>query len=311
MKKIIALLIAIICLSSISVAAVTTTEISETELSPNSVIVIDDGFYGLYYDGEYFTGFDLGEADFSDFEELNCRLSLTDAQTDIIRSANFSINAQRNIIMADYGFKNGSTLSVNYIKNDFLNEYNSLMGDSWVNGEVDFYWPDGNIISVSKNKLMGQSTTLLIDGYIDYFDVNAVTDDGGLKIIKGQLIVKDDEYYYLDFNSAGVDADNFDLFDYQHIYAYRITDEELCGQIEDALDSYYGSDLGFLNDDKFTQTVADILLVAVFIAAPLLIALTFIILAIFNKTGYKKFFRAIYISSLLALAVAVALIIIL
>ena len=69
MKKIIALLIAIICLSSISVAAVTTTEISETELSPNSVIAVDDDFYGLYYDGEYFTDFDIEGADFSDFEE--------------------------------------------------------------------------------------------------------------------------------------------------------------------------------------------------------------------------------------------------
>lgn len=303
MKKIIALILAVFCLSSMCVFA----ETAEKTASVN------ENFSTFTLDNERYEAFDFSVSGEADFSELNCTFDLTDNQKETVEDVYAEINDQGNIISATYNFKNGSILSTYYLHEDFLEEYNTVKSDNWNLCEIDFIYPENNILNTSKDKLLGESynmftAELVID---NWFDVYAVSGDKSFRVTKGILIDTDEEYYYLDFKTAGITYSDFDLEKYDHLPVYKITDSEFKEQIDDAIAEYYADDYGFLDDDKTTKKVSDIVLVIIFLILPFAVFVMFFILALRSKTKYKKLFRTIYILALILTLVFIILAIIL
>lgn len=313
MKKILALVLAFLCLSSVSAFATAPVreEAATDAYWEDSVITVSDNFNDLYYNGELFTSFNSSTVDLSSFNDLKCTVSFNDNQKQTIETLVLYINNEKTVIKAEFSLKNGGNLQLSYLKYGLAEEYNSLMGEDWNKGEIDFGWPEGNKVQISKNDLLDKKENVFVNDTftLDTFPVNAYSSDKSLSVIKGYLLEVDGEdYYYLDFKKAGIIYnDNFNIYDYDVVLAYRITDEKLCDQIEDAIDEYYEDDYGFLDDDKFTVAVADVMLVILFLIVPLAIFVLFLILAIRSKTYYRKYFRAIYISAIVVIVLFIVM----
>ena len=303
MKRIIALILAVFCLSSMCVFA----ETAEKTAS------VDENFSTLTLDDERYEAFDFSVSGKADFSELNCTFNLTDTQKETVEKIDAQINEQGNVISAVYTFKNGSVLSTYYLHEDFFEEYDTVNSDGWNLCEIDFIYPENNILNFTKDKLLGESYNLSMaeDEIANWFDVDAVSGDKSFRVTKGILIDTDKEYYYLDFKSAGITYSDFDVENYDHLPVYRITDPEVKEQIDKAIDEYYDDGFGFLNDDKTTKKVSDIVLVIIFLILPFAVFVLFFILALRSKTKYKKLFRTIYILALILTLIFVVLAIIL
>ncbi len=320
MKKIIALIFAVLCVSSVNVfatAPVRTEAVADkaeqTHLSSAAVISFEEDFSGLTYNGEYFTMFNANSFEIEWDGGLEYTLSLTDAQAENVAAVSFSANSERSIIDANYSFKNGTTLYATYIKHEFISEFDRVVGDDWKSGEIDFEYPYDNQLSVDLEELLGKQINLFTED-VDWpvFMVYATSKEAGLKTVKGCVVEDENEYYYIDFAKAQITySEPFSIFDYANVLAYKITDEALCEQIDDAIQRNYGDNYGFLDDDEFTDTVADVILILVFGVIPFAVFILFFILAIRSKTYYKKFFRAIYISAIVVFAIFISLTILL
>ena len=303
MKRIIALILAVFCLSSMCVFA----ETAEKTAS------VDENFSTLTLDDERYEAFDFSVSGKADFSELNCTFNLTDTQKETVEKIDAQINEQGNVISAVYTFKNGSVLSTYYLHEDFFEEYDTVNSDGWNLCEIDFIYPENNILNFTKDKLLGESYNLSMaeDEIANWFDVDAVSGDKSFRVTKGILIDTDKEYYYLDFKSAGITYSDFDVENYDYLPVYRITDPEVKEQIDKAIDEYYDDGFGFLNDDKTTKKVSDIVLAIIFLILPFAVFVLFFILALRSKTKYKKLFRTIYILALILTLIFVVLAIIL
>lgn len=303
MKRIIALILAVFCLSSMCVFAETAGKTAS----------VDENFSTFTLDNERYEAFDFSVSGKADFSELNCTFDLTATQKETVEKIDAEINHQGNIISATYTFKNGSILSTYYLHEDFLEEYNTVKSDDWNLCEIDFIYPEDNTLSISKDKLLGESYNLFMaEVDIDnWFDVDAVSKDKSFRVTKGILIDTDEEYYYLDFKTAGITYSDLDLEKYDHLPVYKITDTEVKKQIDEAIYEFYADDYGFLNDDKTTGKISDIVLVTIFLILPFAVFVLFFVLALRSKTKYKKFFRTIYILALILTLVFIILAIIL
>ena len=303
MKKIIALILAVFCLSSICVFAETA----------ENVAYVNENFSTLTLNGERYETFDSATLRTSEFSEFKCTFDLTDTQKETVERIYTQVNEKGNIITAEYTFKNGSVLSTYYLHEDFFEEYDTVNSDGWNLCEIDFIYPENNILNFTKDKLLGESYNLSMaeDEIANWFDVVAVSGDKSFRVTKGILIDTDEEYYYLDFKSAGITYSDFDVENYDHLPVYRITDPEVKEQIDKAIDEYYDDGFGFLNDDKTTKKVSDIVLVIIFLILPFAVFVLFFILALRSKTKYKKLFRTIYILALILTLIFVVLAIIL
>ena len=303
MKRIIALILAVFCLSSMCVFAETAGKTAS----------VDENFSTFTLDNERYEAFDFSVSGKADFSELNCTFNLTDTQKETVEKIDAQINEQGNVISAVYTFKNGSVLSTYYLHEDFFEEYDTVNSDGWNLCEIDFIYPENNILNFTKDKLLGESYNLSMaeDEIANWFDVVAVSGDKSFRVTKGILIDTDEEYYYLDFKSAGITYSDFDVENYDYLPVYRITDPEVKEQIDKAIDEYYDDGFGFLNDDKTTKKVSDIVLVIIFLILPFAVFVLFFILALRSKTKYKKLFRTIYILALILTLIFVVLAIIL
>ncbi len=319
MKKILALIFAVLCLSSMSVLAVETTEAVEDMTADitagfdleNGVITFNEDYTELYYNQERFIMAKLNSIRFEGFDAVGFTVELTDDQKNEIDDTEFNVEFSGTVIEAVIEFKSGSTMFAYYVKESKVKDYEAIQSAEWEKGEIDFYWPEENKVSVTRGQLttnLQEIQILEIDSW-DYFDVNAVSSDNELRANKGKLLVKQDEYYYIDFAVTGItDTDGFFIYDYDKLSVYKITDEALCEQIEAAIEKNYGDDYGFLYNDEFTTAVSDILLVIVFGIIPFGVFVVFLISAIRSKTKYKKFYRTVYISALVEIIVFIALV---
>ena len=291
MKRIIALILAVFCLSSMCVFAET----------GERVVQVDENFLSLTLDGERYESFDFAVSGKTDFTELNCTFNLTDTQNETVKGIDAQINEQGNIISATYTFKNGSVLSAYYLHEEFLEEYDTVNSDGWNLCEIDFIYPDDNELSITRDKLLGESYNMSMDEdeIANWFDVDAVSGDKSFRVTKGILIDTDEEYYYLDFESAVITYADLDFENYDNLLVYKITDANVKKQIDEAIARFYAEDYGFLNDGKTTKKISDIVLMIIFLILPFAVFVLFFILALGSKTKYKKFFRTIYILALI------------
>lgn len=276
-----------------------------TVFAESSSATISDDYQKLTLDGNTYSRFNTSMMDV-DYFSVDTPVSLTATQQEVIEEVILKVNEDSNFVYADIHFKDGAVLSVEFLRDDYLEIYNEISTNQSSEYIIDFQYPDGNTVTTEKSILYGSSVVLSSDEleWCDYFPVTAKSSDGKLTAHKGSLITIDENYYYVDYEE--IDVDNwydFDPYSYTELPAYEVTNADLVASIQEAEDAYYSDDFGFLLDDSFTEAVSAVFLIFVFAIIPFAIFVVFLILAIRSKTVYKKMFRLIYILSAAELAV--------
>ena len=323
MKKLLALILALFCISSVTAYA-TAPVVAETKKDQTTVIsydivyqvTLEDELNGLFVNGEYYTLFNANNIETDGFDEFQYAISMSDELKERTQDVELYITPDLSVVSTTYNFTDGTSLSAKYLKHSLVREFDRLVSDNWEFGEIEFQYPYDNQLPVNQEKLFGRQINLFTkeigDKNYHEFRVYATTDKCELRAEKGILITSEDKYYYIDYAKAELgNIKYFNIADYAEILAFEITDENLCDKIEECIDDFYDDDYGFLDDDNFTESVSNVLLTIVFLILPLAAFVLFLSLAIRSKGYYKKLFRVIYISAVLVVIMFIVLAIIL
>lgn len=331
MKKILSITLVALMLSLsfvVSASAVPTTkqEVKYATFSDDFQTMFYDGkpysranTDGLYYyeDIEYSEYDEYDESDvYSDsYAMVTYEVSLSDSQKNIIKSIRlYSYNSAGSEVIfdAEIYYKDGATLMVSYLLNDYLNEYNKLMNKEFDEFYVNFGWPEGNIVPISKELLSSQITKNFdYWEYSDSFFVEGSVKNGKLRYSYGEIrYINGDFYYYNpELNKEAEEYFNDDAYydDFSHGYETEpkvtlnlITDKATKEVLDEALKKYYEDDMGYIYNDELLEGVSKVFLTIMFGVIPFGVFITFLVLAIKVK---KKCYKKIYIAgSVLSIA---------
>lgn len=291
MKKCISVLIILLLLSSC---------LGLTVSAANTSATISEDYKTMVLDGNRYSRADVSALSVTlvSFNELNAEnVALTEAQKESLKNITFLANETKTVILADFSFKDGSTLSVGFLQDDYRDEYESLLSNASSQCAIEFFWPEGNQVATQLSQLKGKAATLTDRDFLEFcefFNVTAHSSDGSLAAIKGSLLIYDDQYYYVDFEENGIiDPPNFYPDEFGQLKAYQVTNEELIKSITDAMDAYYSDSFGLFFDDTFTKGLSAVFLVFVFAVIPAVTFVAAIICIIRTKGFYRRLWIAI------------------
>ena len=322
MKKLLALILALFCISSVTAYATapvvpeTKDAIVEDPTAPSDTVYISDDLSSLFSNDRYFIKFNPYGIETDGFNDFEYTVSMSDETKENIQDVELYLSAGESVISATYNFKDGTSLGVYYLLYSLESEYKRIISSDWQYGEIDFEYPYDNQLSINQEKLYGKQINLITNEISDYnyheFRVYATSKLSEIKLEKGMLIVSEDKYYFVDYEKAGIVVKNyFNIADYSELLAFEITDENLCDKIGECIEAYYDDDFGFFDDDGFTNAVSKVMLTIMFLIFPLAVFVFALILAIRSKGYYKKIFRILYISAIVTLVLVVVLFLIL
>lgn len=272
--------------------------------NPSSATISDD-YQKIHLDGNTYSRFNTSMMEVEYFD-TDIQVELNATQQESIEKVLLKTNADNTMISADIHFKDGAVLSVEFLRDDYVEIYDDISVSENVTYIIDFEYPEGNIVKAEKTDLFGKNVVLSEDelGWCEYYPVLIKNGDETLTAYKGSLIIIEDAYYYVNYEEIEVESwYDFDPYEYDELPAYEISNAELIANIKDAEDSYYSNDFGFLLDDSLTSVVSMVFLIIVFAVIPFAIFVVFLILAICSKTVYKKMFRLVYVLSATELVV--------
>ncbi len=305
-KRIVLLLLALAMLAILSVPALAVKDPVEIAVSEEALTVtLSDDLQQAQADGETYVRFNdkrlSGYYKWGDYEVL-----LTEDQKQTIESAEVQAHNYTKALSVTLFYKDGAKLSVSYIREDILEAYQGLLTtDDCV---VHFHYPEENTVKLPLGVARGEEEILFRDDLYNgsRFDVSALG-ESGLEVDRGSLLIKGEEYYYADYDELGTT----DLYSQERFKVWHITDEALCAELDKAMEAYYGSDLGWLEDQEFSEQVSKVFLIILFMVIPGAALILFFVLAIRAKTPvYKKLFWNLCAWSALVLIVAVTVVLV-
>ena len=274
-----------------------------TFANPASATISDD-CQEIYWEGKTYLRFNTSRLS-TDYGH-NVEVELSKQQQKTIDRVDLSGNEEMTMLLSDIYYKDGSVLTAKFLREDYVERYESMLTEDAETYTIDFRFPKSNTLTTKGTALFGKKVTLTSKKleWCDYFPVAVKSEDESITAYRGALIAIESDYYYVDFQETPVESwDNFDPYSYTELSAYAISDTTLLANIESCIDNYYSEDFGFLFNDNLTKTISLIFLIIVFCIVPFAIFVVFLILAIRSKTIYKKMFRWIYLLSFSELAV--------
>ena len=255
----------------------------------DSSMLISDIDYMLLVDDVYNQEYDTGN---------DIYVELTEAQKEEVNIIEFECNGQRNIYRVSITYKDGSQFISTFLKDKYLEEYNQLLNGEASEYEIEFLFPEGNIVKAEKNQLFGEAVTLKrkeLEDFNDLFDVTVRNADGSIVLGVGLMIRIGDDYYYADYEELGIKMhigwDGMSGIAGKTIY--HITDEALLIDIKAAQESYFEDDFGILYDEDATDGISKVFFTVIFLVIPLALLVIFLIKAIRGKGIYRKMYITI------------------
>lgn len=273
-----------------------------------------EDYQKLYVDGESFSRFDATtlSADFgytvlveyeynSDYYTgHSAYVKLTDKQKENIEDILIETNLAKNMYRIELHYKDGSILTVYFLKDTDFAEYNKFLNGEVEQYEIDIGYPDGNVVFAEKSALFGEKVTLTkseLVNWWDFFSVFAKNSDGSLVMCTGDLILIDNDFYYIDYKECGVEGslyyDELDESEITELVVHKITDEKLYADLQSAMELYYQDDYGVLYDDDASNTISTVFLIFIFAVVPAVILVIFLVKAIRSKGVYKKIYGTV------------------
>lgn len=305
MKKFICIITAVLLLFS---------SFSFSVFAESEKVTFSDDFKTAYYNGYEYSRFNTGYISFEyyndgeyDTVETTIPYDLTKNQKDKVKEVSIDTDKNKIIFVIYVTYKDGSSLSVEFLRNDYIKVYNEMINTDSAEYVIDFLDPEDNIVTATKDALLGETYIFSDDDLENYnynFEVLSVSDDGKLKIIKGYLYVIDDEYYYVDYAELGIEdiSDTYDMELVDIKTAHKITDEALIKKLDEAYDKYF-ADTPFDVYEDLGDGFSSGFVVFLFGIVPLVVFIAAIVLALRTTAFYKKLFRILYIISGMELVV--------
>ena len=312
MKKILSLIISFILIFScfaVTVFAEDTIEDFDVFNSKMPIGTFSDRYENFYADGKRYTRINatVVEMDLDYYwiveEEYNSDyylgtgiyIELTNQQKQEIKTVKLKSNKERTLVEATLTYFDEVEMTIVYLKDDYLGEYNKVVNGETDTLTVDFSYPYENKVVAQKNQLLGETMTFTrnqLSGFNNSFDVTAQNSDASMSVIAGKVLLIDKEYYYLNFTEAGLTEKDFDynLGKFADKPIHKITDTDLIAEFDNAMVKYYEDDYGVLYDDSATESISIGFFVFVFAFVPLAILVFFLIKAITGKGIYKKLY---------------------
>lgn len=281
-----------------------------------SVITFSDDYKNMYLDGTAYVrtdtsmlSYNLYDLSIDDYDKQpsyysDCpapinydayyNIKLTENQlNEIIDIEITEVSEEQAIFIIIIYFTDGSELHIDFLREDFIDEYNKIVTGNTDTYSIYFMWPDGNWLTVDKEKLcIGDKTKIGAWDYVEEFPIYAKSTNGGLKSQVGAIYSINENYYYfsyIDSNIKSSDDYMYSFGDDDEIEVVRLTDEKLLGEIKICEEKYYDYEYGYLENDKFTDTVSKIFFIIIFAIAPAIVCVVTFILALKSKKAlYKK-----------------------
>lgn len=333
MKKILSITLAVLMLSLF--LGVNSFAIAPPKQETKYVTFSED-FQKMFYDGKLYSRKNTSGIYFYediDYTEQgvytetyalpNYQATLSDTQAENVDDIQiFSLNpfGSEVIFAVNIYYKDGATLSVSYLRSDYLEEYEKLINKEFDELYVDFGWPEGNIVEIKKDSLSSEITKKF--DYWDYYDcfpIEGGLDNGKLRYEYGEIrYINGDFYYYNpELNKEVENYFNNDGYLYEeYSYSYetepdvnltKITDEATISTLDEALQKYYEDDMGYMYNDELLEGVSKVFLTILFGIIPFAAFILFLVLAIKAK---KKGYRKIYVTgSIVSIAEVIVFII--
>lgn len=321
MKKFIYVIVTVLILSfCLGVTSFATSETDEVEINQIPSATFSEDFRTMYFnDHEYYqknliffdsyvaTDYDVTDYYVDDFDDImstmdfaiptNADYVLSDTQKELVY--NISLYGTDVLFTADISYNDGTMLSISYLRDDYIDEYDKFIAGGFADLEIDFEWPEGNVVKTTKQELLANEQLTLTDyDYwmdFDYYYIYAHSDDGVLTYNPGLMLKVSEKYYYFDF--AENKSHNMDFF-MEHVYSddgqlkgilvHEITDEALLSGIEAAETAYYEDDFGYLYNDELAIKVSYFFLILLFGVVPAVIFIVALVFAIIKKGKYRK-----------------------
>lgn len=270
-----------------------------TVLSKTTKITFSDDLKTLYFGKEEYVRCSAENIYNEILSELNNKINLSPEQKKEIKKISLTASENGALIGAYIDFTDGASLSCTYIKTEYVEEYNRILADDFDDCEVDFSFPEHNIVKLSADVLSGEKVTIKDPNnrVNDYFSVIVSTKDEKIVVEVGLLIILDDEYCYLSYDELGTNSYEYNIYDVESVTAHKITDKEAVALLTEAQENYYNSDFGFFYNDDFTTKIADIFLILIFGILPLAGLVVFTIFAVRSKQIYRKMCAVIAVIS--------------
>ena len=250
-------------------------------------VIETDLNYNWIVEEEYVSEYYLG---------VGIYIELTNQQKQEIKTVKLKTNKDRTLIEATFTYFDDAQMTVMYLKDAYLDEYNKVVTGQIETLTIDFMYPYSNTVEAQRQQLVGEMTTFtnsrLVDLEDDY-DVVAKNSDGSMSVVVGKLLIIDDEYYYLNFKEAGFDEDDWysgSIGKIANKPIHKITDTQLLEKIDNAMVEYYEDDYGVLYDDNATESISIVFFIFVFAFIPLAILVFFLIKALKGEGIYKKLY---------------------
>lgn len=281
-----------------------------------SFITFSEDFQSLSFGDDTYVACDLSYLLYDVSEDISEQyIVLSDTQKEKVKNVNVTANPDYSILYANITYRNGSSLSVDFLRNDCFEKLNYVDHDTQYYN-VDFSYTGDNVITFHRASLMGEYVTVTEDELYscDYYDITSSC-EYDFDLFWGYLLLCDENYYYLDADdviAASGSISEFSPYDFKYVKAFKISDEELINQIDNAM---YGeilsTDMSDLFEENFGQSLSNGFLVIAFGILPFAAMIAAFIVAMRAKSAYKKLFSAIGITCAAELTVFVILLLIL
>ncbi len=320
MKKIISVTLVVLMLSLCFVVSASAVPQPEEEIkyatfSDDFTIMFLDGrpysrvnleniyVYEEPVDGEFY---DKYSTDCSYIQPYSFEVKLSENQAESVNNVNvYPYDSYNAVCQVEIYYKDGALLTVSFLQNIYLKEYNKLIKYEYDEFFVNFNWPSDNIVPLTKDVLSSQTTTEFeYWQYNESFTVEGAITDGKLRHNFGEIRYINDEFYYYD-PLKNKEAEEFFSNNDEYSYEYEtepkvtlnlITDEATKEALEAALQKYYQDDFGYIYNDELLEGVSKVFLTILFGVIPFGALITFVVLTIKAK---KKTYRKIYITGII------------
>ena len=277
------------------------------------IIKFSDDFSKLYVDEDPFSRADLSML-LTDFgytvittreRDLSSKgtayLELTDAQIKDIAKIYIETNLETTMYRIELYYGDGSSLTVYFLKDSLLEDYQEIISGNADKYLIDFLWPDGNIVTATKSEMAGEVVNLtekeIYDSTYEFFYVDASNKSLSLRTYAGIVCLMDETYYYIDYKENNIEEADFlygeDPDSDVTLKVHKITDEALNAKFATALESYYKDDYGIFYDDDTSEVISAVFLIIVFAVLPFVVFVIFLVKAIRGKGAYKKIYGTV------------------
>ena len=223
---------------------------------------ISDNTQEIYWEQNTYLRFNTSELVTDYGHEVEVVLS--DQQRKTIDNVLLTRNDTMTMLRADIYYKDGSVLTAEFLREDYVETYENLLKEDSGTYVIDFQFPKGNTLTVEKTALFGEKATLTSKDleWCNYFPVVMKSEDEIITTYHGALINIDSDYYYVDFKETQVESwYEFDPYGYTELSVYEISDAILLADIESCMEEYYSEDFGFLFNDNLSESISLIFLI--------------------------------------------------